>query len=168
MQGSVGGARDPFDEGATLGRSLRRHSTCPTRKAAEWDDDAIRERATSRRAITEETPMTMTRGQEPGSRTLWHFGLEVRRTSRGFSLFRGEERLSPLGRTKDATVASSAAAAPRAPRSRGAGLRSIQQSRSCDAARSDCSTDAVGEEGVRADVAVLLAKKLAVATRGRR
>ena len=64
---------------------------------------------------------------ERRDRTLWHFGLEVRRTSYGWSLFRGEERLSPLGRSRSRDVASSAAAAPRAPRS--AGLRCIRRSR---------------------------------------
>ena len=99
---------------------------------------------------------------ERRDRTLWHFGLEVRRTSRGWSLFRGEERLSPLGRTKAETWRRARRLHPE--------LHEALDYEAFDdpAVRRGAKRlleHAVGEEGVRADVAILLAKKLAPATR---
>ena len=106
--------------------------------------------------------MTMTRGQEPGSRTLWHFGLEARRTSRGWSLFRGKERVSPLGRSRPETWRRARLMHPELPEK--LDYEAFEDPEARRGAKR-LLEHADGEEGVRADVAILLAKKLAPATR---
>ena len=99
---------------------------------------------------------------ERRDRTLWHFGLEVRRTSYGWSLFRGEERLSPLGRSRVETWRRARRLHPELP-------EALDYDAFDDPAvrrgAKRLLEHAVGEEGVRADVAILLAKKLAPVTR---
>ena len=73
---------------------------------------------------------------ERRDRTLWHFGLEVRRTSYGWSLFRGEERLSPLGRSRSCRRGvERGGCTPSSPKRWTTMHSTIPR---CDGARSDC------------------------------
>jgi hypothetical protein len=96
------------------------------------------------------------------NRTLWHFGLEARRTSDGWSLFRGEERVSPLGRSRPENWRRARLMHPQVPEKLDYEAFEDPETRR-GAKRLLAHAD--GEEGVRADVAILLAKKLAPAKR---
>ena len=107
--------------------------------------------------------MTMSENRNLGNRTLlWHFGLEARETSDGWSLFRGEERVSPLGRSRPETWRRARRLHPELPEELDYEAFEDPETRR-GAKRLLAHAD--GEEGVRADVAILLAKKLASATR---